>query len=173
MRSCHDACRWSVGTMMVPHHGSVHNFDLEILSLAPSARLFVTANKDDPKRPHEDVIAVLKFQFGSRPRVRDPNWNGSHRAFQLLRRPPHVSTLMRQPLPPVARVPHEYEHGHSIHHERTGLVGRSSLTPLFTIRRRRLIPSFEQVTAREPTVTPMSSAISSRLFPRSTRLLIC
>ena len=29
-------------------------------------------------------------------------------------------------------------------------MGRSSLTPLFTIRRRRLIPSLEQVTAREP-----------------------
>ena len=53
------------------------------------------------------------------------------------------------------------------------LVGRSTLTPLFTMRRRRLIPSLEQVTAREPTVTPTSSAISSRLLPRSTRFLIC
>ena len=34
--------------------------------------------------------------------------------------------------------------------------------------RRRLIPSLEQVTCREPRVTPISSAISSRLFPRST-----
>src|SRR5215469_12723968 len=33
--------------------------------------------------------------------------------------------------------------------------------------------NFEQVTCREPTVTPINSAISSRLFPRSTRFLIC
>lgn len=31
----------------------------------------------------------------------------------------------------------------------------------------------EQVTCSEPTVTPINSAISSRLFPRSTRVLIC
>ena len=39
--------------------------------------------------------------------------------------------------------------------------------------RRRLIPSLEQVTCREPRVTPISSAISSRLLPRSRRFLIC
>jgi hypothetical protein len=39
--------------------------------------------------------------------------------------------------------------------------------------RRRLIPSFEHVTCREPMVAPMSSAISCRLFPFSTRFLIC
>lgn len=39
--------------------------------------------------------------------------------------------------------------------------------------RRRLIPKFEQVTCNVPIVTPMTSAISSRLIPRSTRLRIC
>src|SRR5262249_37598572 len=34
-------------------------------------------------------------------------------------------------------------------------------------------PNLEQVTCREPRVTPINSAISSRLFPRSTRFLIC
>jgi hypothetical protein len=42
-----------------------------------------------------------------------------------------------------------------------------------SLGRRRLIPSLEQVTCRELTVTPISSAISSRLFPRSTRFLTC
>ena len=31
------------------------------------------------------------------------------------------------------------------------------------------MPNLEQVTCSEPTVTPINSAISSRLFPRSTR----
>src|SRR5262245_6466507 len=39
--------------------------------------------------------------------------------------------------------------------------------------RRRLIPSREQVTWSDPTVTSMISAISSRVFPPSTRFLIC
>ncbi len=41
------------------------------------------------------------------------------------------------------------------------------------VTRRKLIPSLEQVTWREPTVTSSNSAISSRLFPRSRRFLIC
>src|SRR5262249_29883623 len=39
--------------------------------------------------------------------------------------------------------------------------------------RRKLIPSREQVTCSEPSVTPIVSAICSRLKPRSTRFLIC
>ena len=35
------------------------------------------------------------------------------------------------------------------------------------------MPNLEQVTCSEPTVTPINSAISSRLVPRSTRFLIC
>jgi hypothetical protein len=35
------------------------------------------------------------------------------------------------------------------------------------------MPNLEQVTCSEPTVTPINSAIYSRLFPRSTRVLIC
>lgn len=50
----------SVGTMMLPHHGSPHNFDREILSIAPNARLFVTANYGDRSRPHEDVKADVE-----------------------------------------------------------------------------------------------------------------
>src|ERR1700730_10261777 len=42
-----------------------------------------------------------------------------------------------------------------------------------TSRRRKLIPNLEQVTCREPTVTPINSAISTRLFPWWTRFLIC
>src|ERR1700730_10620021 len=42
-----------------------------------------------------------------------------------------------------------------------------------TSRRRKLIPHLEQVTCREPTVTPINSEISTRLFPCSTRFLIC
>src|SRR5262249_59311150 len=38
--------------------------------------------------------------------------------------------------------------------------------------RRRLMPRREQVTWSDPTVTSMISAISSRVFPRSTRFLI-
>src|SRR5262249_1304411 len=40
-------------------------------------------------------------------------------------------------------------------------------------RRRTLIANLEQVTVRERTGTPIHSAISSRLFPCSTRFLIC
>src|SRR5262245_45746797 len=45
--------------------------------------------------------------------------------------------------------------------------------PVSKTTRRRLIPNLEHVTCRERTVTPISSAISSRRFPRSTRFLIC
>jgi hypothetical protein len=51
--------------------------------------------------------------------------------------------------------------------------GAATGSPKRRPRCRRLIPSFEHVTCREPTVTPMSSAISCRLFPFSTRFLIC
>jgi hypothetical protein len=38
---------------------------------------------------------------------------------------------------------------------------------------RKLMPSLEEVTCNDPTLTPISSAISSRLFPLSTKFLIC
>ena len=50
---------------------------------------------------------------------------------------------------------------------------RSKPVPVLNIGRRRLTPNLEQVTCREPRVTPINSAISSRLFPLSTRFLIC
>ena len=55
----------------------------------------------------------------------------------------------------------------------TGLRRCNTLIPLFSLGRRKLIPSLEHVTASEPTVTPISAAISSRAVPRSTRFLIC
>src|SRR5262249_13235838 len=45
--------------------------------------------------------------------------------------------------------------------------------PLGKIIRRKLIPSLEQVTWRDPTVTPTRLAISSRLIPTATKPLIC
>src|SRR5262245_23843293 len=59
----------------------------------------------------------------------------------------------------------------------SGIVG-SSLDccggrPLLGLGRRKLIPSREQVTCSEPSVTPIVSAICSRLKPRSTRFLMC
>src|SRR5262249_23186896 len=46
-------------------------------------------------------------------------------------------------------------------------------TPLLSLGRRKLMPCFEHVTCSEPTVTPIVSAICSRLIPRSIRFLIC
>src|SRR6516162_232488 len=54
-----------------------------------------------------------------------------------------------------------------------GSSRRSKPVPVLNIGRRKLTPNLEQVTCREPRVTPINSAISSRLFPRSTRFLIC
>src|SRR6516162_10873828 len=59
----------------------------------------------------------------------------------------------------------------------SGIVG-SSLDccggrPVLGLGRRKLIPSREQVTCSEPSVTPIVSAICSRLKPRSTSFLIC
>src|SRR5262249_37843968 len=45
--------------------------------------------------------------------------------------------------------------------------------PLDKIIRRKLMPSLEHVTWREPTVTPTRLAISSRLIPAATDSLIC
>src|SRR5262245_38481520 len=66
---------------------------------------------------------------------------------------------------------------------RLGLVGetppergssrRTKPAPVLKVGRRKLMPYLEQVTCSEPTVTPINSAISSRLLPRSTRFLIC
>ena len=44
--------------------------------------------------------------------------------------------------------------------------------PLEYFRVRKLIPNLEQVTCREPTVTPMNLAISSRETPSATQSLI-
>jgi hypothetical protein len=42
-----------------------------------------------------------------------------------------------------------------------------------SLGRFKLMPCLEHVTCSEPTVTPIVSAICSRLIPRSTRFLIC
>src|SRR5262249_53504496 len=49
----------------------------------------------------------------------------------------------------------------------------SDPAPVLKGGRRRLMPNLEHVTCSEPTVTPINSAISSRLLPRSSRFLIC
>src|SRR5262245_46856159 len=54
-----------------------------------------------------------------------------------------------------------------------GSSRRSNPARLSAFGRRRLIPNLEQVTCSEPTVTPINSAIFSRLVPCSTRFLIC
>src|SRR6516164_4593376 len=54
-----------------------------------------------------------------------------------------------------------------------GSPRRSKPVPVLKVGRRKLTPNLEQVTCREPRVTPINSAISSRLFPLSTRFLIC
>jgi hypothetical protein len=55
----------------------------------------------------------------------------------------------------------------------TGVGFFSCTDPVLGLRVRRLIPSLEQVTWREPTVTPICAEISSRLAPRARRSLIC
>src|SRR5262245_57430645 len=54
-----------------------------------------------------------------------------------------------------------------------GSLRRSKPVPILKVGRRKLTPNLEQVTCREPRVTPIKSAISSRLLPRSTRFLTC
>jgi hypothetical protein len=54
------------------------------------------------------------------------------------------------------------------HLERVGVDDGTKLLPPHP-----LISNLEQVTCRERTVTPINSAMSSRLFPCSTRFLIC
>ena len=45
---------------MLPHHGSAHNFDVEIIKWLSKPRLFATVKAGDPKHPHEDVLEHLK-----------------------------------------------------------------------------------------------------------------
>jgi len=56
---------------------------------------------------------------------------------------------------------------------RRGSFRRRETSPLLKVGRRRLIPNLEQVTCSESTVTPINSAISSRLLLRATRFFIC
>lgn len=52
-----------VGTLMLPHHGSSHNFHESILEAAPHGRVFVTADAHDRGRPHEDVESGVAAYF--------------------------------------------------------------------------------------------------------------
>lgn len=46
----------SVGILMLPHHGSAHNFHPAILSVAGShTQLFITADQGDMTRPNQEV----------------------------------------------------------------------------------------------------------------------
>jgi hypothetical protein len=62
------------------------------------------------------------------------------------------------------------EHGVGIVLPLTSTVWRPK--PLAEITRRKLMPNLEQVTWRDPTVTPTRLAISSRLIPTATKPLI-
>jgi hypothetical protein len=54
----------TIGTLMLPHHGSYANFHDELLSFAPEARLFVTVDNSDLNiRPHPDVRASLDRSY--------------------------------------------------------------------------------------------------------------
>jgi hypothetical protein len=56
------------GTVMLPHHGSIHNFSREILDCVPSAELFVTADAEDRTRPNGEVYEIVKLY--SKKRIR-------------------------------------------------------------------------------------------------------
>jgi hypothetical protein len=58
-----------IGTLMLPHHGSVENFHVDILNAAPEARLFVTADAGDPLRPHVDVRADIAKSRGANAKI--------------------------------------------------------------------------------------------------------
>ena len=48
--------RSAVGTLMLPHHGSAHNFHPAILAVgSKDTCLFITANESDKTRPHREV----------------------------------------------------------------------------------------------------------------------
>jgi hypothetical protein len=44
-----------IGTLMLPHHGSIHNFHPEVLKAATKAQLFITADARDKTRPNKKV----------------------------------------------------------------------------------------------------------------------
>ncbi len=52
-------CPHLISNLMLPHHGAATNFHAQILEIAPSAQLFITADAGDALRPHEDVLAGL------------------------------------------------------------------------------------------------------------------
>jgi hypothetical protein len=47
--------RDGIGTLMLPHHGSIHNFHPEVLKAATKAQLFITADARDKTRPNKKV----------------------------------------------------------------------------------------------------------------------
>jgi hypothetical protein len=80
LRNCDRRAEWikfltdkrlpsSVGTLMLPHHGSANNFHSEILRALPKAELFVTANARDPLRPHADVKDEVAKERGQHARI--------------------------------------------------------------------------------------------------------
>jgi hypothetical protein len=49
-------CKSRIGFLMLPHHGSIHNFHADILTAAEAhAKLFITADARDKTRPNREV----------------------------------------------------------------------------------------------------------------------
>jgi hypothetical protein len=67
----------STGMLMLPHHGSQHNFGEAILECVPDADLFVTANAEDMTRPNALVRKAAKLHGGKKIRkVTEARRNG-------------------------------------------------------------------------------------------------
>jgi hypothetical protein len=56
----------STGMLMLPHHGSGHNFGDAILDCVPLAELFITANAEDDTRPDEFVRQSAEAHGGKK-----------------------------------------------------------------------------------------------------------
>jgi hypothetical protein len=48
-----------IGQLMIPHHGASGNFHSDILKVGSKLSVFVCADNNDPKHPHEDVLEEL------------------------------------------------------------------------------------------------------------------
>jgi hypothetical protein len=66
----------SVGTLMLPHHGSSHNFCEAILKDVPLADLFITADGKDRTRPNKTVKDAAREERRRIRKVSEARRNG-------------------------------------------------------------------------------------------------
>ena len=71
----------STGMLMLPHHGSEHNFSSLILECVAKAELFVTADFADTTRPNEVVCLLARSQ--GRSRIRKVSEVRRHRIVEI------------------------------------------------------------------------------------------